>query len=333
MKLKILSSLAILLSILPVHAQDKPTLTVYTYDSFASEWGPGPKLETLFESQCDCDLSFVTLSDSLAMLGRLKLEGEDSPADVVVGLDMNTLSVAKQTDLFAEHKVSTEELTLPNPWQDDTFVPFDYGYFAFVYDSDKLASAPNTFEELIDNPSGSKIVIQDPRSSTPGLGLLLWVKALYGDQAEAVWGKLAPSILTITPGWSEAYGLFLEGEADMVLSYTTSPAYHMIVDKKDNYKAAAFEQGHYIQIETAAMLKQSKSPELARQFLAFLLSNEAQSVIPTGNWMYPVKLDQAELPDAFSKLTVPENTLMISPDEIAKNKAAWTEEFVNAISQ
>ncbi len=31
---------------------DKPTLTVYTYDSFAAEWGPGPQIKKNFEAQC-----------------------------------------------------------------------------------------------------------------------------------------------------------------------------------------------------------------------------------------------------------------------------------------
>jgi len=30
-------------------AQDTPTLTVYTYDSFVTEWGPGPQVEAAFE--------------------------------------------------------------------------------------------------------------------------------------------------------------------------------------------------------------------------------------------------------------------------------------------
>lgn len=38
--------------------------------------------------------------------------------------------------------------------------------------------------------------------------------------------------VTVTKGWSEAYGLFLKGESDLVLSYTTSPAYHIIAEKK-----------------------------------------------------------------------------------------------------
>lgn len=76
-----------------------------------------------------------------------------------------------------------------------------------------------------------KIVIEDPRTSTPGLGLVLWVKSIYGDKTADAWSKLAPKVLTVTPGWSEAYSLFTKGEAEMVLSYTTSPAYHMIAGK------------------------------------------------------------------------------------------------------
>ena len=291
------------------------------------------KLKSLFQDQCDCQLEFVALDNSLTMLGRLKLEAEDSPADVIVGLDMNTLSVAKQTDLFLKHDLNVGELSLPLTWDDDIFIPFDYGYFAFIYDAEKLTSPPTSFEELITNEEQLKIAIQDPRSSTPGLGLLLWIKSIYDDQAEQVWSKLAPSLLTITPGWSEAYGLFLKGEADMVLSYTTSPAYHMIVEQKNNYKAANFSQGHYIQIETAAIVKQSSNVELAKQFLSFLMSAEAQAVIPTGNWMYPVRSDHSELPVEFGQLVVPEETLMLDPDDIATNKATWTDEFVNAVSQ
>ena len=45
---------------MPAGAQDKPRLTVYGPDYFASEWGPGPKIESGFEALCGCDLVFVT---------------------------------------------------------------------------------------------------------------------------------------------------------------------------------------------------------------------------------------------------------------------------------
>ena len=332
MKLKIFFYICIITILGSAFAQNKPTLNVYTYDSFSSEWGPGPKLKELFELQCGCELNFVALDDALSVLGRLKLEANDTPADVVVGLDMNTLAVAKQTGLFSQHELALTDLSLPMPWDDDIFIPFDYGYFAFIYDAEKLDNPPQSFEDLIENQQKLKLVIQDPRSSTPGLGLLLWIKTLYGDKAGEIWSKLSPAILTVTPGWSEAYGLFLKGEADMVLSYTTSPAYHMIVEEKQNYKAADFNQGHYIQIETAGIIKHSKNKKLANEFLSFLLSPQAQSTIATGNWMYPTALNRSELPPAFKQLISPEISLFIEPDKIAEYKSKWTEEFINAVS-
>ncbi len=149
-------------------------------------------------------------------------------------------------------------------------------------------------------------MIQDPRTSTPGLGLLLWVKSVYGDKAPEAWAKLKNRVLTVTPGWSEAYGLFTKGEAPMVLSYVTSPAYHMVEEKTDRYQAAKFEEGHYIQIEVAGMLKASQNQDLARKFLSFTLSPEFQGIIPTTNWMMPVAPTSSPLPEAFSKLPQPE---------------------------
>ena len=99
--------------------------------------------------------------------------------------------------------------------------------------------------------NGPKIVLQDPRTSAPGLGFLLWMRQVYGDKAGEAWTKLKPRIVTFTKGWSEAYGLFLKGEADMVMSYTTSPAYHVGAEKKTNYKAAPFAEGHYMHVELA----------------------------------------------------------------------------------
>ena len=87
------------------------------------------------------------------------------------------------------------------------------GYFSFVYDNTKLPDPPDSFADLAARPDDFKIVIQDPRSSTPGLGLVLWIKHIYGDAAADIWRDIAPKILTVTKGWSEAYGMFVAGES------------------------------------------------------------------------------------------------------------------------
>jgi thiamine transport system substrate-binding protein len=82
-----------------------PVLTVYTYDSFIPDWGPGPAIEAAFEETCGCDLQFVGAGDGAALLSRIRLEGARSEADVVLGLDTNLTAAAAETGLFAEHGI------------------------------------------------------------------------------------------------------------------------------------------------------------------------------------------------------------------------------------
>ncbi|WP_429049654.1 thiamine ABC transporter substrate binding subunit [Aeromonas veronii] len=306
------------------------TLTVYTYSSFTAEWGPGPKIKQAFEKACDCTLNLVPLEDGVAILNRLRLEGNHSKADLVLGLDDALISEAKQSGLFAPHPAKLDGIKVPGGWQDDTFVPYDYGYFAFVYDKDKLKQPPKSLKELVERPD-LKVIYQDPRTSTPGQGLMLWMKSVYGDKAPAAWTELAKKTVTVTKGWSEAYGMFLDGEADMVLSYTTSPAYHLIAESKPQYQAAAFEEGHYRQVEVAAKLKSAKQGKLADQFLQFMVSPAFQQEIPTGNWMYPVIV--TPLPKGFEQMITVAKPFAFSSDEVATNRKGWIREWLQAVTQ
>ncbi len=310
------------------HAET-PVLTVLTYDSFISEWGPGPAVEKAFEATCGCDLQFVGAGDGAALLARVQLEGVSGGADVVLGLDTNLTAQAAATGLFAPHGHAPLD-GLPLPFADPLFLPYDWGWFAFVYDKTKLPTPPASFEELA--VSDLKIIIQDPRSSTPGLGLLMWVKAVFGADAPRIWADLADNIVTVTPGWSEAYGLFLEGEADMVLSYTTSPAYHLISENDDSKAAAVFSEGHYLQIEVAGKLAGSDSPELADAFLAFMLTEGFQSQIATTNWMYPAVTPTEGLPMGFDRYR-PAKSWLFPTDEALTERAGALAEWQNALSR
>lgn len=320
----------LLISTVGIAAAELPRLTVYTYDSFVSRWGPGPAVEAAFEAECGCELEFVGAGDGAALLARLQIEGSRTAADVVLGLDTNLTARAAATGLFMPHGL-TPALDLPVAWDDPMFLPFDWGWFAFVHDTTRLPEPPRSFDELI--ASEVSIVIQDPRSSTPGLGLLMWVEAAHGDRAAEVWAGLAPRIVTVTPGWSEAYGLFLQGEADMVLSYTTSPAYHLIAENDDRFAAAPFAEGHYLQIEVAGIVATTDHPELARRFMAFMVSEAFQSIIPTTNWMYPAVTPAAGLPEGFETLHIPEISLLFSPEEAAARRDAALAVWRDALSR
>ena len=310
-------------------AADTPQLTVYAPDYFASEWGPGPGIEAAFEARCGCDLVYKTGE----LLPRLLLEGERTEADVAIGFNSDITKKARESGLFAPHGLDTSALTLPLAWSDDVFLPFNYGHTAFIYDNTKVSAPPTSFEALLNAPDDLRLVIQDPRSSISGLALALWVRHVYGDEAEAAWAKLAPKIVTVTKGWSESYGMFTDGEADMVLSYTTSPAYHIVAEEDLTKSAAIFDEGHYFMVELAAKLAGTDNAKLADQFMAFILTEEFQSMIPTSNWSFPAALPKDKWPEAFQKLPTPETVLFYSEDDAASLRAEAIEAWRSALSQ
>lgn len=308
---------------------DTPVLTVYAPDYFASEWGPGPGIEAAFEETCGCDLVYRTGE----LLPRLLLEGKRTEADVAIGFNSDITKKARESGLFAPHGLDVSALTLPIEWSDDTFLPFNYSHTAFIYDNTKISEPPASFDALLDAPDDLRLVIQDPRSSISGLALVLWVNHVYGDKSAEAWAKLAPKIVTVTKGWSESYGMFTDGEADMVLSYTTSPAYHIIAEEDLTKSAAIFEDGHYFMVELAAKLAGTENGDLADQFMAFILTEEFQSMIPTSNWSFPAALSEDKWPEEFRALPIPDKVLFYSEEDAAALRDEAIEAWRSALSQ
>ncbi len=305
-------------------------LIIYTYDSFVSEWGPGPLIEKKFEENFNTEIEFVAVDSAATLLSKIILEGTSTKADIVLGLDMNLFDAANKSNLFSSHTIEnvSKKINLPISWNSEKFIPYNYGYFAFVYNNKNLINPPKSMEELI-NSSDVRIVIQDPRTSTPGLGLLTWMKAIYGENAGKEWEKLNKKIISVTKGWTDAYyNFFMSGEADIVLSYTTSPAAHIMFENNYDISAATFNEGNYISIEFAGILKKSKNKKIANEFLKFMISYDFQSVIPSTNIMYPVtKINN--LPEAYDSIKIPK-VLQLDPQEINAKKEEWINEWLNA---
>jgi thiamine transport system substrate-binding protein len=308
------------------------TLTIYSTSTFASNWKRTEHpFKKKFESECDCSVEFITFNGTSSMLSRLMLEGEGSKADLAIGFDINMADKAEELDLFSPHNIKSFNLTLPIKWSNNYFIPYDYSYLAFIYDSKKLKNPPKSFNELINRPE-IKILIQDPRSSTIGLGLLAWVNLIYKDQSINVWRKMKHNIVTVTKSWSESFSLFSREEADMLLSYNSSPAYYMMIENNYDIKAANFEEGHYLQIELIGKLKSSKEPELADKFMQFILSQPFQHAIPINNFMFPVIDLGDELPKEYNELFIPTKSLMLETNQIKNNRKLWIHEWLKGIS-
>ena len=306
------------------YAENDPCeLVVYTYDSFSASWGAGPGIAESFEAQYGCAVRYVGLVDGVAIASRLSLEGKSTKADLVLGID-DAISERLRAHV-APHRLHPTYAPTLKDFHDHEFVAYDHGWFAFVHRAG--TKVPDTLAALPD--SQLRIIIQDPRTSTPGLGLVAWVKQVQGDAAPQWWQGLRDNIVTVTQGWSEAYGLFLKGEADVVLSYTTSPAYHSLAEADDGFRYAAFREGHLRQIELAAIVISSRQPQLAKQFLMHLLSPEVQASLVQTQWMYPA-IAQGELPAVFQR-AAPQKSLSVSPKLIHVSRREWIREWQKAL--
>lgn len=307
------------------NSQRTNEVVVYTYDSFAGEWGPGPQLAKAFEEKTGLKCTMIVVGDGAQILSRTILESSAPQADVIIGVDNNQLDVARSSQVLEAYQPKDaqsavpENLRLTDDW---LLTPYDWSYFAMIHNSASGVPAPTCLEDLTKDIYKKKIILMDPRTSTPGLGFVAWTVAVFGDSYLDYWKALKPNILTMAPSWSTGYGFFTSGEAPLVVSYTTSPAYHVEYDEGDQFKAIIFPEGHSLQIEGAALVKNAPNPEGGRLFLDFLISQQAQEVLPLTQWMYPVNPSVAlpasydAAPQATKALRVDNQTLSQAVEQV-----------------
>ena len=250
---------------------------VYTYDSFCGEWGSGPEIAKRFEAKTGMKVTFIDCGDGVQILSKAQLEKKDPYADVLLGLDNNLTEKAAKSGVFETFKPANADVVaagleeeLGGNW---LMTPYDYSPFAIIWNSKSGIEAPKCLEDLTKDIYKKKIILMDARTSTPGLGFETWVNKVYGKKAADYMKRLTPSILTMAPGWSVGYGMFTDG--------------------------------HVMQVEGAGLVKGAKNPEVAKKFIEFLISEDAQNVIPTTQWMYPSNKN-VKLPACYDTIEMPE---------------------------
>lgn len=317
---KLISVLVALLCVLSLFSQpvkeEEKSLTVYAYDSFCGDWGSASTLIPLFEEETGIKVNLVSAGSSAEMITKILLEGDNTPCDVVLGI----------TDYMAERLygvLSPFETTLSFDIRDDLkfdelnrLLPFDWGVFAFVYDTLSDVPAPTSLWDLTKEEYKDKVILIDPRTSSVGLGLLLWTYNVLGDDYLQWWEKMEENALVIASGWSSAYGLFTEGEAPIVISYTTSPVYHVMNENTTRYQALIFSEGHEATIEGIGIIKNTKNRTEAEEFVSFVLS-EGQENIAVTNSMYPA-VESTVMPEAYEYAPLP--ALIYTSENLDVNK-------------
>lgn len=269
----------------------RPVLKVYASSSFIAQWGPGPLVKEQFEKECDCRVDFKDGADATILLQRLKTEGRSGGADVVLGLDQFDIDFALQGLDWKKINLSDFDFeeSVKSYAQKSSLVPYDWSLLSFVVRKSDFKELPKRLSDLMSPDLKSQIVLEDPRTSSPGLQFLLWLIQVKGEEKAFNFLKeFGTQIHSYAPSWSTAYGLFQKATVKSTYSYVTSPVYHWVEDKTNDVVALDLEEGAPLQVEFGGIPATCKNCELAERFLQFLLSRQGQKIVMEKNYMFPV---------------------------------------------
>jgi len=320
------------------------SLVVGTYSSFldAPSISPGEWLKSEFESEFDTTL--VWQSPPGAVNHYIQRKQEDVSVDADVYLGLNTDEIVRIDDeldgsLLAEApsiegRDSVKEGLTFDPEQ--RAIPFNTGYISLVYDGTET-EAPTTFDELLDEEYSGDLIAQNPGTSATGRAFMLHTIDAFGTDGGYTyldyWSDLQENGVTILGQWGDAYGAWQEGEAPIVVSYSTDQVF---ADQEgadlEEHQVRFLNDQAYANPEGMAMFE-AADEALVRDFMEFVLRPEIQGEIAQRNVVFPAT-DTAELPADYADLArEPPDPVTFSYEDLRGSVEGWIDDWEREIVQ
>jgi thiamine transport system substrate-binding protein len=319
------------------------TLTVMTHDSFAIS----EDIIAMFEDEHDVRVQFVRSGDTGTALNQAILTKGNPLADVFYGVDNTFLTRALAEDLFTPYD-SPLLAYIPDVFKLDPSnhaLPVDYGDVCINYDKAYFnvhdLPVPASLEELIDPQYAGLLATQNPATSSPGLAFLMATIAHFGEDGYLdYWAALKQNGLVVVSNWETAYytnfsGSTGQGPQPMVVSYGSSPAAEVVFAETELDQAPTGSiigpDTCFRQIEFVGILRNAANPDLAGDFIDFMLSVPFQEDIPLQMFVFPVNQD-ARLPEAFLEhVQIPSQPASLAPELIDAHREAWIDAWLETV--
>ncbi|KAB1187126.1 MULTISPECIES: thiamine ABC transporter substrate binding subunit [Haloferax] len=314
-------------------------LAVGTYASFvdAPSSSPGVWLKDQFESEFDATLEWQTPEAGVNHYIERALRGVESGADLYVGLDAQMLvRIDDKLDepLFTPAEGLSrigdvnEELSFD---PEGRAVPYDTGYISLVYDEtqgeDGAFTAPETFDGLLEPEYAGALLAQNPTSSATGQAFLLHTIDAKGEDGYLdYWAQLKENDVRVLGNWADSYTAYSNGEAPMVVSYSTDQVYaSQSGEDLAKHQIRFLNDQGYANPEGMATFADATQPDLATEFMDFVLRPEVQAEIAVRNVQFPATTT-AELPEDFAQYAQePPEAVTFSYDRLRDNLSEWTD--------
>jgi iron(III) transport system substrate-binding protein len=271
------------------------------------------------------------------LVERIRAEGANSPADVIMTVDIARLTEAKEggvTQAVTDNATISKDI--PANLRDPAGQWFGLTTRGrVVYASkERVTQTAITYEELADPKWKGKICIRDGQHSY-NIGLFASMVAVHGEAYTETWLKGLKNNLAHKPsgGDRDQAKAILAGECDIALGNTYYVGLMQTNEKEPEQKKWAeaikiifpnsADRGTHVNISGMALTKNAPNKANAVKLMEFLASGSAQKIYAEQVFEYPV-MPGAE-PSAIVKAFGPIKPDTLSLADIAANRKKASE--------
>ena len=230
------------------------------------------------------------------LIERIRSEGTNSPADILITVDAGRLWRAAEAEIFAPVESEILEEKIPDYLQDPENLWFGYSKRArvIIYNKDKVdPSQLSTYEDLADPKWKGKFIVRSS-SNIYNQSLVAGMIEEKGEEATAEWIEGLVANFARPPQGNDTSQIedVAAGVADLTLANTYYVARYAdnpeVFEKIGIFYPNQSDRGTHVNISGAGLLKNAPNQENAIAFLEYLASPEAQEFFALGNNEYPV---------------------------------------------
>jgi iron(III) transport system substrate-binding protein len=244
------------------------------------------------------------------LVERLRNEGANSPADVLITVDASRMAMADELGLFAPVKSEVLEARVPEHLRADNWIAFSTRARVIIYNPELVAGEQvQTYEDLADPALKGKVCSRSgshPYNLSLGAALINHI----GAEKTEEWAKGLVANFARPPrgGDTDQIRSVAAGECGVAIANSYYFARLMNSDKPEDQQVVESVRfvwpnqqswGTHINISGAGILKHAPNKEAAVKFLEYLASDQAQIYFADGNNEWPVvpgvKTDNAAL--------------------------------------
>ena len=247
------------------------------------------------------------------LLERIRNEGANSPADVLITVDASRLGKADKLGLFAPFKSALISQRIPAHLRTNTWLAFSTRARVIIYNPTMLrAEQVQTYESLAD-PSLKGMVCTRSASHPYNLSLGAAMINHRGIEKTEAWARGVVANFARAPkgGDTDQIRAVAAGECGVAIANSYYFARLMNSPKPNDKKVVASvgfiwpnqaTTGTHINVSGAGMLKHAPNKGAAQKFLEYLASDQAQVYFADGNNEWPVVTRVKTANPALAKL-------------------------------